>query len=199
MAFRLGLAFPAADATGESGDSLGSRYAWQIPIAIDIGAKVTERAFVGGYFGIGFGSTGSDSRVEAACNDDDDDLENDISCSALTMRAGLAGHYAFQPGERMNPWLGYGFGYEGATATISDSERAYRETVSMSGYTYGELMGGLDLRNSAVGAGPFASIAVGQFTHSSTEVDERRLFGGEVDDRALHVWLTFGMRIVVNP
>ena len=40
MALRTGFSFPMGNATGVSSDTLSRRYAWQIPIAIDLGAKV---------------------------------------------------------------------------------------------------------------------------------------------------------------
>jgi hypothetical protein len=198
-AFRTGLLFPVGDATAATSDSLGSRYAWQVPLVVDLGAKIIESLFVGAYLGGSLGSTGSDSALEAACNDDDDDLENDISCSSYTARAGLEAIYGFQPGERVNPWVGYGFGFESASATLTDNERGYSETVSMSGFTFAQLSAGLDLRHPSVGAGPFVEGAVGQYTKSSTEIDGERTSSGPIDERALHTWLMFGLRIVVNP
>src|SRR5690348_1916838 len=36
-AFRTGVLFPFGDASGRSSDSLGRRYAWQIPFVVDLG------------------------------------------------------------------------------------------------------------------------------------------------------------------
>ena len=144
VAFRSGVLVPMGNATAAPSDSLGSRYAWQVPIVVDLGAKIIDPLFVGAYLGAGFGSTGSHSELEAVCDDDDEDFENDISCSAYTLRAGLEAIYGFQPGERVNPWIGYGFGIEAAHATLTDDQRGYSETVSMRGFTYAQLSAGLD-------------------------------------------------------
>jgi hypothetical protein len=195
--FRSGVAIPMGGATGAPQDSLGSRYAWQIPIVVDLGFRFARSFFAGGYAGVGFGSTGSDTKLEAACRDDDDDLENDIVCSAIALRAGLELQYSFQPGERLNPWIGYGFGFESASATLSDYEHGYQETVLSSGFTYAQLSAGFDARY-AVGVGPFVEAAVGEFTRTRTDAGDN-VTRVPIEDPALHVWLTLGLRLVVNP
>jgi hypothetical protein len=195
--FRSGALIPMGDATAAPGDALGRRYAWQIPIVVDLGWRFAESFFAGGYLGAGFGSTGSDQELEAACRDDDDDLSNDIACSAYTLRAGLAAQYSFQPGERINPWVGYGFGIESSSATLSDYEHGYQEQVTSTGFTYAQLSAGFDARY-AVGFGPFVEASLGEFTKTNTEVDGR-VTRMPIDDRALHAWLTLGLRLVVNP
>lgn len=198
MALRTGVQLPMGDATGESGDSFARRYAWQWPVAIDLGAKLMPELFVGAYFGFGVGSTGSDTRLEADCDDDDEDLENEISCNAASLKLGLEAHYFFSPSSRMTPWIGYGFGYESASAWLSDRENGYDETVRMNGFTYAEISFGLDLRYR-VGFGPYASAAIGGFTRTTTEIGGKKVYEGPVDDQALHAWINLGVRFVVNP
>ncbi len=197
FAFRTGLTFPYGDATDAGGDALGDRYAWQVPIAIDLGARFAESFFAGVYLGIGFGSTGSDSQLEAACRDDDDDGTNDITCNVVSLRAGLEGSYSFQPAESMNPWIGYGIGYEATTATYTDRERGYKETVTSGGATWAQLTLGLDLRKS-IGVGPFLEVAIGEFNKTTTEIQSQK-HSVSIPDRALHAWIMLGLRFVVNP
>jgi hypothetical protein len=197
FAFRTGLTFPYGDATDQGGDALGTRYAWQIPIVIDLGARFAQSFFAGAYLGIGFGSTGSDTRLDAACRDDDDDGENDITCNVVSLRAGLEGSYSFQPGESLNPWIGYGIGYEATTATYTDHERGYKETVTSGGVTWAQLTLGLDLRKS-IGVGPFLEVAIGEFNKTTTEIGTDK-YSVNIPDRALHAWIMLGLRFVVNP
>jgi hypothetical protein len=197
FAFRTGLTFPYGDATDQGGDALGTRYAWQIPIVIDLGARFAQSFFAGAYLGIGFGSTGSDTRLDAACRDDDDDGENDITCNVVSLRAGLEGSYSFQPGESLNPWVGYGIGYEATTATYTDHERGYKETVTSGGVTWAQLTLGLDLRKS-IGVGPFLEVAIGEFNKTTTEIGTDK-YSVNIPDRALHAWIMLGLRFVVNP
>jgi hypothetical protein len=196
-AFRTGLLVPFGDASGQSGDSLGRRYAWQIPFAIDLGGRFAESFFAGVYFGFGFGSTGSDPRLELACDDDDEDGENDIVCSVWTLRAGIEGNYSFLPGGHANPWVGYGIGYETSIASYTDRERGYSETVTSSGITWAQLSAGIDFRKG-VGIGPFVEVAIGEFRKTTTEIGDER-FRLPMDDRALHAWIMLGGRLVTNP
>jgi hypothetical protein len=185
------------DASGEGNDALGRRYAWQLPLALDLGARFLENWFAGAYFGIGFGSTGSDTRLEAACIDDDDDAQNDISCNVLGLRAGLEASYSFSPGGRNNPWIGYGIGYETTSATYTDHERGYQERVTSSGLTFAQITLGLDVRR-AVGVGPFVEVAIGQFNETTTEIGDES-YSSAIRDRALHAWIMLGLRLVINP
>jgi len=198
MALRSGVSFPMGDASGGGSDTLGRRYAWQLPIAIDLGAKVTRSIFVGTYFQLGFGAEGSDREVTAYCDDDDDNFSNDVSCSALTARLGLMANYQFAPDAAVNPWLGYGFGFESASQSLNDKQHGYSETTTASGLTYAQLAGGVDFRGS-VGGGPYLEFAMGRFTRTSTEQNGRQVYSGAIDDRALHAWITLGLRLVVRP
>ncbi len=198
MYLRTGAAFPVGDATGNRGDQLGRRYAWQVPFAIGLGGKITEAIYVGGYFGLAFGAEGSDLTTESACRDRDDNFQNDIACSALSLQLGLEGIYYFRPAERWSPWLGYGFGIEASQETIEDRVRKYREEQFSSGYTVAKLSVGVD-RRSAVGIGPFGEIAVGRFTHVRTDVNDAEVASGSISSQAFHAWITLGLRLVVAP
>jgi hypothetical protein len=190
--------FPVGDATSQPNDTLANRYAWQVPVVVDLGMRFARNYFVGGYLGIGFGSTGSDARLERACSDDNEDFDDDIVCSAVTLRAGVELQYSFSPDQRLNPWVGYGFGFEAASAKLSDHARGYEETVTSSGLTYAQLSAGFDLRH-AVGFGPFLEAAVGSFHRVTTDSAAAITTSRPIDDPALHVWLMLGVRLVVNP
>jgi hypothetical protein len=194
--FFTGVALPTGRATGDAGDTLAKRYAWQIPFGVDLGGKLTRSVYLGGYLVIGVGSEGSDRLVEALCDDDDEDWENDVSCSAVNVRLGIEAEYGFDPGGHVNPWLGYGLGMEAAVQSIRDST-GYRENNTASGITWAQLSGGLDVRD-AVGWGPFAELSIGRYMTTRTEVGGQHSTT-EIDDRAFHVWATLGMRLVVRP
>jgi hypothetical protein len=194
--FRSGVSIPAGRASGDPGDTLARRYAWQIPVAVDLGAKVTRSVFVGSYLQLGFGAEGSDAAVEALCDDDDRDFENDISCNAVSVRLGLEAQYHFEPAARMNPWLGYGIGFEAGIQSIRDTT-GYRENNTASGITWAQLSGGLDFRGP-IGIGPFAELALGRYTTTRTETSNE-VSTNEIEDRAWHVWTTLGLRMVVRP
>lgn len=198
MSIRTGARFPIGDATGTPGDQLSRRYAWQIPISVGIGGKITDAFYLGGYLGFGFGAEGSDFITESACDDKDDNLENDIACSVFSGEIGVEGHYSFNPGARWNPWIGYGIGYESSQETIEDRRKRYRETQFSSGYTLGKFSVGVD-RRSSVGFGPFLEVAVGRFTNAHTDVNDNRVSSGAISSQAFHAWITLGLRFVVSP
>jgi hypothetical protein len=198
VAFRTGLLFPFGKASGAPEDSLGRRYAWQIPIVIDLGGRFARSFFLGGYFGFGVGATGADERVDAACNDDDENGQNDIVCAAASFRLGLEMQYSFLPDQHYNPWVGYGIGIEGSSASLDDKYRNLEESVTSSGVTYAQLSAGLDIRQK-VGFGPFLEVALGQFNRTTTDLGSRGKYEYKIDNRALHAWVMFGVRIVVNP
>jgi len=198
IAFRTGVMFPFGDATNAPGDSLSRRYAWQIPLVIDVGGRFARSFFLGAYLGFGVGTTGSDARVDAACTDDDDNGENDIVCSAASARIGLEMQYAFAPDEHFNPWVGYGIGFEVSSASITDRYRGLEESDSSTGLTYAQLSAGFDLRQK-IGFGPFLEAALGQFNNTTTDLGARGKFKSSIEDRALHAWVTLGVRLVVNP
>lgn len=198
MAFRLGFQAPLGDATGEQNDALSRRYAWQVPLVLDIGARFARSFFVGAYLGAGIGATGDDAGVDAACVDDDENGNNDIVCSASTARLGLEVLYSFQPDQALNPWIGYGIGFEVASASINDRYKALEETVTSTGVTFADITVGLDLRKK-IGVGPFLDFALGQFNTTTTDLGSRGKYKYSIENKALHAWLMFGLRMVINP
>jgi hypothetical protein len=195
-----GVMVPFGSVSGAPGDDLGSRYAWQVPFEIGLGAKATEKLYLGGYFGFSLGAEGSDARVEQACDDQDGNLDNDISCSTYTVRAGAEVRYFFSPADESSPWLGYGIGISAATQTIQDRARGRRESTTASGFELARLGFGVDFRLSkVVGLGPTLVAGVGRYNHTRTEVNGDETFDGDLDDPRFHVWGTLGFRMVFFP
>lgn len=197
-ALRLGFMFPGGRATGEDRDLLSSRYSWQLPITLDLGVKPSPHVFVGTYMGFSKGAEGNDTRIEGYCDDDDEDFENDISCDSYTLRIGLQAQYHALPDQRWNPWIGYGFGYILANQSIEDRERSRSEDTTVTGLTYAQISGGIDFR-SALGVGPYGEVSIGRFNSTHTVIDNEDTFQGAIDERAIHYWLTIGVRLVVRP
>lgn len=189
-AFRSGVQLPWGDASEAQGDELGSRYAWQLPLLVDAGFKLQKPLFFGLYAGIGFGKIGSSAEAEAAC------ASADVSCRVVSYQLGLQGQYHFRPAERLNPWLGCGFGYEVVRQSLTGP--SYSELQQSSGVTLLKVGFGIDYRSS-FGFGPFIEASAGRFAATSTEVDGKEVHEGPVNPSTWHGFLTLGARLVVLP
>jgi hypothetical protein len=198
MAFRTGLAFPSGKATAAPGDGLARRYSWQWPLQLDIGSKVTEHVHVGGYATLLIGSEGNDVDIEEYCDDNDSNLENDISCSSYGSRTGVQVQYHFAPDQTTNPWVGYGLGFESHSQTLRDRPRRYSERTTSYGITYAKLDAGIDFR-LPVGIGLYGEAAFGRFTSNRTYIRGERVFSGGIDNPSTHVWFLLGLRVVAFP
>jgi opacity protein-like surface antigen len=200
MGFVLGLMVPFGAATSDAGDGLRDRYSTQGFLSLDLGAKLGESFFLGGYMGFSFGSEGSDTAVEQACEDNDDDGNNDVSCSTSTLRLGVLFRYSFAPAERANPWLGYGIGWTQANQEIDDRVTGRRESTTVSGIELARLAAGVDFRLSkAIGLGPELVAAFGRYSDTETQVNGDETFSGDIESPAIHTWLSLGFRLVLFP
>lgn len=200
LAVRTGWTWPFGSASAASGDNLASRYSSQFPLILDLGFKPKNWLLLGVYMGFSLGTDGNDARVSGLCNDRDNDLNNDISCSSGSLRAGLQAQFHVSADARWNPWFGYGIGYEAAWQTIRDTPRGRTESTTASGMEVARLSSGLDCRMTRVlGIGPFAELALGRFTSTRTDVNNETRYDGPIPDRAAHVWLTVGLRTVLFP
>ena len=194
-----GVLFPFGSATGARGDSLSNRYGWQwVPFEIGLGAKITDELYLGPYLSVGVGAEGSDLAVEKRCEAGDDVID-DVSCSAVSVRMGLEVRYTFTPAEQMSGWVGYGFGYSVGSQTISDEGR-YTETETARGLELARLTGGLDFRLTRVfGLGPYAVASIGRYNAQRTEIRNGEASNRDIADPATHVWLGLGLRMVILP
>lgn len=199
MAVSTGLAFPAGSASGIAGDRLSRRYSYQWPLGLELGIKVSPALYLGGYFGVALGAEGSDTAIEAYCDDDDADFENDIGCSTVSLNAGLELRYGFAPAASFNPWVSYGLGFESTQQSLDDRAGGYAEQTISSGPTWAKLGAGFDYRGEVVGVGPYLQAAFGRFSRSSTYVNDDLTYQGELEQRGWHAWLTIGTRLVLFP
>jgi hypothetical protein len=98
----------------------------------------------------------------------------------------------------VNPWVGYGIGLE-ASATVVRLPQG-DATFGASGVELGHLMGGVDFRlPTGFGVGPFVDLGVGQYANLHEESPGGRDQTFDIEQKALHGWLTLGVRIVLFP
>ena len=193
------VAFPFGAATAGRGDALSARYGWQwVPFEIGRGAKVMEELYVGAYLNFGVGAEGSDRTTARHC-EAGNDIDDDVSCSSVTVHAGFEARYSFMPAESMNAWLGYGVGVTTASQSISDAGR-YDESSTAQGIDFARLSGGLDFRfGRGFGLGPFAVVSIGRYNHQRTTINNVVTFSGDIDDPDMHAWVSLGLRMAIFP
>jgi hypothetical protein len=190
-ALRSGVAIPfgSVTATTAMSDAVGI----QVPLILDIGAKPFAPLFIGGYFGIAAG--GAAGAIADVC------AHLDVSCNGLSLRFGGQVQYNIRPAALVNPWVGFAIGYEIARSSGTNGKNNVENTLS--GLEFAHLMAGVDFRlGSAFGIGPFADLALGQYSTAKTVQNAGgrvTTLGGDISDSALHEWVTLGVRGVFFP
>jgi hypothetical protein len=185
---RLGYMLPFGSAVGggrgllENSDTAQSKFiSGGFPIIIEGGYRVTPAILAGIYMQYAFASFGG------TCAS---------SCSAHVIRFGLQGHYHVSPLEKFDPWFGLGFGYETAGVSASGGNATYSSSVG--GFEFLNLQGGLDFKATpALRLGPMATLSFAQYSTGSFEItDGTRATSASqgIDSKAIHGWLTVGVR-----
>lgn len=197
---RVGYAFPMGKLSDQgTNNSLADAVSGMVPLQLDIGYRVLPSLMVGGYVMYGFGIV-SDT-IDKQC-DALKALGADATCSAHDVRLGLQAQYHFAPKASLDPWLGAGIGYEWLTFGVHAARAGVSNDTSVTGkgFEFINLQGGVDFAVApGLGLGPFLSFSVGQYGESSTSCDGAGCDASDstsqdIDDKALHQWLTLGVR-----
>jgi outer membrane protein W len=193
LAFRLGAQAPFGQVTGYGQDPVSGSFSPQGALVTEIGWKFSPNLFAGLYGSLGLG--GTSGTASAACS------QANFTCYAITWRAGLEVLYHFEPASPINPWVGYGIGYE--SSAIDESNDSGFGRVTASGWEFGHFMAGIDfLVSRKVAIGPLLDLALGEYTRLTSSTDfpgEAGSSGGSIAHTALHEWLFVGGRLVVFP
>lgn len=182
---RLGYGHPL----GNSGEAtkLSTSIQGMVPIWIDAGYRISPQFYVGAFFQYGLGFAPDTPGCAAGCTLSD-------------IRFGLNGHYHFALSEKMQPWVGIGFGLENVVSS-SDSGfdnatlgGAITGNAALHGIEFINLQGGLDIAGQTrfFSFGPFVTFSVGQF--STAEVGSGAVPITYDLKKALHLWLIVGLR-----
>jgi hypothetical protein len=187
MDVRTGVSVPLGKA--EQGGKMSDLVGNQVPVIVDIGGKVIPELFLGGYFGLGFG--GPAGQTKDFCD------ANDFSCLAVSVQLGIEAQYQIIPAGRVDPWIGYGFGFE----SLALSQGNGSSSLSYGGFEFARIMAGVDFRvNRVFGVGPFFDLSMGQYsTVSQTNTSGLTSANQDIGGTTTHEWLTFGARFVFFP
>lgn len=179
LGVRTGVALPAGRLS--EGLAMDALAAAQVPLFLDIGAKISRYVFLGGYASFALGGV-SDRWDRNSCRRGDD-------CSSRSAHLGAQVQIHFGSFERANPWIGYGLGYEWLW-TAGNPETTYR------GWELGRFMAGLDFRLSRdFGLGPFVDATIAQYSSITSDT----VISNDIAKTALHSWVTVGIRFVLFP
>jgi opacity protein-like surface antigen len=190
LAFRLGYGIPFGNIGTADGETLvlNDLVTGQIPLWFDLGYRITPSVVVGAYFAYGVGIT-----PDSTC-------PSGVSCSTDAFHLGVEGQYRFLPRERADPWVGLGVGYEWlSTSTVFSENVAGTQldavaSFALRGWEFLRLQGGVDFAvRRAFAVGPFVDVSLGEYTTSSS------MSAREIPDKAIHGWVTLGVRAVFDP
>lgn len=184
VGFRVGYALALGDV--QSGTSFNDFSKNMVPLQVDLGYRIDGNWFAGAYFQYGF--TGIKDPV---CDN------SGVDCSSHDFRFGIEGQYHLMPSAVIDPWVGLGVGYEFYHLNTSASGTEASETLR--GWEFVNVSLGADYKLApSLGVGPFIGLSVGEFTDASLSVTGLPDQSGSIDDKAVHLWLTFGMRGVFD-
>ncbi|HKO48740.1 MAG TPA: hypothetical protein VJV79_13505 [Polyangiaceae bacterium] len=186
MALRTGLSIPFGEAV--KNENLNDLSSIQVPLVVDIGGKPIPELFLGGYLGLGYG--GPSGALREWCSTES------TSCTSVDLRFGVQAQYHFLPGGAVNPWLGYGIGYE--SLAVSRNTGRSSGSLDLGGLEFAHFMGGADFRISRVfGLGPFIDLSLGKFSSISNDTSFSSTSGAA--QHSTHGWLMLGARFVFLP
>ncbi|WP_394850428.1 hypothetical protein LZC95_23585 [Pendulispora brunnea] len=176
---RTGYAVPVGSLDGKS--PLNAFWAGALPIGLGAGYRIHPRIYVGGYFQYAYGIMSG--RI---CQE--------LDCSANDYRFGVDARFYVSQGQSTQIWIGLGAGAE--FAHIRANGPSGRATFDLGGPEYAHLQVGGDYRlSSHVGIGPFVGMSLARFGGGNSSTDGHI----DIEDAALHGWLSLGLRGVFNP
>ena len=180
LALRTGYSVPFGDVTKNKpmSDSFGG----QVPFTLDVGGKLGDYVFLGGFLGTSVGGVGKP--LAETCE----------ACSTVGAWFGAEVLVSLLPAGKVDPWLGYGVGMEYNSVHVEGA------VVEFAGYVPLMLTGGVDFRMSRIfGLGPFGGLAVARYSKAGAD-DGDDTYTIELEKiTATHGWVTFGVRGVLFP
>lgn len=174
----MGFGIPIGKVNGYATVDISHSVVGEIPLWLDIGYMVTPDVMLGGYGQFA-------PLVTRNC-------DAGASCRGSDIRVGVQAQFYILPGKQVNPWCGFGFGYE--VLSLSESVTGDEVKASFRGIELAHLQAGLDFRaTAAIGIGPFVGYSIGQFS-STTTSNTLGSTSGDLANRVMHEWFEFGVR-----
>jgi hypothetical protein len=178
---RMGFGIPIGKVNGYATVDISHSVVGEIPLWLDIGYMVTPDVMLGAYGQFA-------PLVTRNC-------DTGASCRGSNVRVGIQAQFLLSTVEKVNPWVGFGFGYE----ILSLDERLTGDEVTASarGFELAHLQAGVDLRvTPALGIGPFVGYSIGQFSRATTS-NAVGSTSRDLVNPVMHEWFEFGVRGVL--
>ena len=166
---------------------LAAEYAHEAPFRLDLGYRFDDTFYLGAFASVAGGAPGTAF----------DDLCVHANCRVTGYHFGIFGAAHLRPAARLDPWLGFGFGYELATLAVDESGDDVARRVR--GFELAQLALGADWRlTRELAVGPLLQASFGFYSHSAvwTPRYDREW---AIADTDVHGWLTVSMRMLVQP
>jgi hypothetical protein len=203
IAARVGYALPmgsiAKDARLNGNTDLSKTASGMVPFWGELGYRINERWYVGGYFQLGILGTSADlCNGATAGNNAGGTSASGKGCSSTgtDIRFGALVRYTIKPGAKISPWVGISSGYEITSVSISMPPQTGDATAK--GWEFVGLHLGGDVKLApTVSVGPTFMASFGQYGGFSTTVSGANGAQSESADytnTALHEWIFFGLR-----
>jgi hypothetical protein len=182
---RLGYGIPMGDAEDTEDGSLKDGISGIVPLQLEVGYKLTPALTLGGYVSGAYGFVGD--QFEDECD------TSGVDCSARVWRVGAQLLYSFaNASPSFAPWIGVGAGYEWASIKLEGGGEEAK--VGYDGFEFLNLQAGADWKAGGnLSFGPFIMFSLGQYSNFDVESPAGD-FDGDIEEKAMHQWLTIGLR-----
>jgi hypothetical protein len=174
----LGYGIPMGDVVKD--EKLSDLYGGEIPVELEASYRFTHAISAGVYVGYGLGLVSS--------KEVNGEKASDFIDSIASWRFGVQGEYEFAKVGPALPFAALRVGYVTESIGLKGGE-----TMKASGWEYLTLIGGADFEVAkSFGVGPFVSFSLGQYTTEKVPGGSSESIPS--DERAMHEWLTIGVR-----
>ncbi len=188
----VGIPFGKFDGRDKDDETIGTFISATVPIWLDAGYRFNGRFYVGAYAIIAPGITNGSNCTE---------------CSAANYKFGINGHVHFIPEGTLDPYVGFGVGYDVISLTrknvnlqpLTGQNVVGEIDFTAKGWQVANLQFGMDIRvTDLIRIRPFVSLGLDITTKAGATVGSTT---SEVSnlDTTVHEWLSFGVGGVFNP
>lgn len=187
--FRTGFAKGFGKFTADSNEEINDNSRGMIPFWLDVGYRVHPNVYLGAYASFGMLLL----RKGGICEGEE------TKCSGQNYRIGGNIVYHVMPDGDFDPWFGLGAGYEWYRNAVRYAESGVpSRSVTFRGPEWVNIQIGLDIKDGRQGGvGPFAALAIGQYSNNSIEgtaFGNAESISETITATEMHQWLFVGIQ-----